>query len=1116
MKIKELYIKNIASIEEATINFEEEPLAGSDLFLITGPTGSGKTTILDCICLALYDTLPRLNKVGSDSQNKLDMSRKDTRQMVRRGAKESIARLRFAAGDGTEYIAEWRSGTTRNGTMGPKKRSLTDLSTGYLLTQGEAGDKIQELVGLDFSQFCRCTMLAQGEFTAFLKSNEKEKSDILEKITGMDIYSKIGKKVYEINKQKEEVYKAIEARMGQVSVLKDEERTALAEEMKTAGEQNAKLEKQAGELTAKKQWLELAAKNDEGVREAEKAEGEAAAQVESEEFKRSEDTAKRWNFTRDIRGVMAERKRTAADIAGSEAQLEAKKRAYAGLLCSRQRKEGEIRAKEALMGEKDEAIRAQEGSREMFENAQLLLAGLGRIAGNEADAAKAGEELARLREDKEKLDIEAAGAEEELKKSRARAEDLEAGRKELRDDLEARDLPGMRDSSSKLTEKISRIEKAELALENLKGESERRRKEASELEVLKGDVAKLEEAEKSAAQRLSEAESRKKLSEEEFEAAKNSADKWAKAMRLNLKKGCACPVCRRVLDEDLPAELNKLLDESLEAARAKNDEAKRAYEAAEKIYKDAERELGVQKNLYLKRSRLLEDRSRLDELEAKLRSACEDCGADPAKAAEELPRLKAEARKAREELGLKIAGAEEIEKKLRLKDADYDKARKEADLKAKGAQELRDKSAECQRKMAVSESRRAELLRAAAEDRKKAAGLIPEGSEMWQAARLEAAAKAYNKLIAERDELKTWIKEQNDMLENLDGTLRQIADNMPEWGSVAPGGEPASGDLRRAAIALLNDISGIKQRLNDGRGRRDECDSKLAAFYAANEGYDEAALAQLDAIGRDNIASMEKRIDDCRTRLRESIAVLENLRKSREDHLSRRPELSEGDTADSLAGRIETLKGLSANLLTRMGEIRNELKTDDESRRRVEAYGKDLEKARVAKNEWNALNDLLGDSDGKNFRKVAQSYILTYLVEAANKHLQSFSERYTLQSDAGTLALYLEDAFDGSNIRSINTVSGGESFVISLALALALAEIGGGLSVDTLFIDEGFGTLDPKYLDRAIAALGALQEKTGRRIGIISHVEKLRETIPVQIRLSRTGEGTASRVEVCV
>ncbi|MGM9756513.1 MAG: AAA family ATPase, partial [Parabacteroides sp.] len=175
MKLKQLILHNMASIEDATIDFEADPLVNSEVFLISGKTGSGKSTLLDAICLALYDDTPRMRNLkmeGKFDEVRDSLSIKDPRQLMRQHTGEAYVRLSFEGNDGLAYEAQWsvaRARKRENGKLQDRQWSLLNVRTGQLLSKvQEVKAAIQSAVGLDFGQFCRTTLLAQGEFTRFL------------------------------------------------------------------------------------------------------------------------------------------------------------------------------------------------------------------------------------------------------------------------------------------------------------------------------------------------------------------------------------------------------------------------------------------------------------------------------------------------------------------------------------------------------------------------------------------------------------------------------------------------------------------------------------------------------------------------------------------------------------------------------------------------------------------------------------------------------------------------------------------------------------------------------------------------------------------------------------
>jgi exonuclease SbcC len=154
------------------------------------------------------------------------------------------------------------------------------------------------------------------------------------------------------------------------------------------------------------------------------------------------------------------------------------------------------------------------------------------------------------------------------------------------------------------------------------------------------------------------------------------------------------------------------------------------------------------------------------------------------------------------------------------------------------------------------------------------------------------------------------------------------------------------------------------------------------------------------------------------------------------------------------------------------------------------------------------MNTIIGDASGKRFSDFVQDITLTKLIEYGNKRLKGFSDRYVLNNDSKSDALMVIDTYMGNTIRSVTSLSGGETFMLSLALAFGLSDLAArNVEIESLFIDEGFGTLDPDSLDQAITILENMQSESNKSIGIISHVGELKDRIGAKIKLVRTGSG---------
>lgn len=217
-------------------------------------------------------------------------------------------------------------------------------------------------------------------------------------------------------------------------------------------------------------------------------------------------------------------------------------------------------------------------------------------------------------------------------------------------------------------------------------------------------------------------------------------------------------------------------------------------------------------------------------------------------------------------------------------------------------------------------------------------------------------------------------------------------------------------------------------------------------------------------------------------------------------------------TIEQISQELNNLQIKIDELSQKIGSISKELEINESNIKKHEDKIKELEKKKEAFKVWVKLNDMIGSSSGDKFAKFAQGITLDQLIYLANKHLNILSPRYELKRSEDTskqLEIEICDGFQGDVVRGVNTLSGGESFIVSLSLALGLSSLASQkIHIDSLFLDEGFGTLDSDSLELALNALNQLQS-SGKMVGVISHVEALKERIPLQIKVEPRGDGTS-------
>ena len=219
-------------------------------------------------------------------------------------------------------------------------------------------------------------------------------------------------------------------------------------------------------------------------------------------------------------------------------------------------------------------------------------------------------------------------------------------------------------------------------------------------------------------------------------------------------------------------------------------------------------------------------------------------------------------------------------------------------------------------------------------------------------------------------------------------------------------------------------------------------------------------------------------------------------------------------TADELDKRLSGLRMELNRTNTELGGMRAKLDVHRENKREKRRRKTEAEDLAREADRWDKLRTLLGDAEGKTLRGIAQGYILRYLLESANEFLVELGGKYRLITSSASSAILVVDRETSLLPQSVTILSGGESFMVALSLSLALSRLRGESVVDTLFIDEGFGTLDPKSLEQVMQALGQLHQSMDRRIVLISHVQALRERIATRIEVEPKNRSLSELVMV--
>ena len=304
-----------------------------------------------------------------------------------------------------------------------------------------------------------------------------------------------------------------------------------------------------------------------------------------------------------------------------------------------------------------------------------------------------------------------------------------------------------------------------------------------------------------------------------------------------------------------------------------------------------------------------------------------------------------------------------------------------------------------------------------------------------------------------------------------------------------------SGQLHEKNRAAFSSLQAERKKLLNGRSADSVEQEYIRRMEELKERLKKLSATQTEQSG---IADQIRGIAD---------QIAKDLTEASADLLRRKAALDKwtADYLDSSGG--EPLEVILSRYTQEKTELAFRLRTQTENKAKVSGLQEELNVRRTESERWAKLNELAGSADGAKFRRIAQGYTLDILLNYANVQLRELTRRYRLERVPETLALQVIDRDMCDEVRTVHSLSGGESFLVSLALALGLSSLSSNrMRVESLFIDEGFGSLDAETLRVAMDALESLRTQ-GRKIGVISHVQEMTERIPVRICVNRAGNG---------
>ncbi len=1094
MRILALRLANLASIPgPLELDFTAPPLSDAGLFAITGPTGAGKSTLLDALCLALYGGTPRLRQAPGREAPLPDvgdatLNTADPRTLLRRGTASGHAEVDFLGRDGRRYRARWavrRAREKAGGRLQAVDQSLRDLDDDRLLTnqKREFDRLLPERLGLTFEQFTRAVLLAQSEFAAFLKADDNERSDLLERLTGTTEYSAISMAAYRRASEARKAVDRIEARLADDLPAEPEARAELERATEATQRALTDLQQRSQALQAEQRWHDEDTRLRETFRQGQDQQQAAEAEWHSLAALRADQEWRRLIAPR--RHALTRQAELPDELEALATNHEKTQRALTDAAANQETARQASEAAERALAEADEARReAEPALREARERATNLAS---------LDHQVSQQEKARSehRQQLDQLEAEHRQARAEHQQRRQQHDDWQAALTELLG--EHTELEAARQACRNALDQAAR---RQLALDELASRWRQYQRATSHHQRLLKQIQQEEprlqqllEQGQQARRQLDDAKARHDTVAGIIERSRAARSESVIALRESLAEDEPCPVCG---GRDHPWRHHPPASPEADQLAAQQREEERQLQEAGDLLHQAQRE----------RDRLFGDYSALD---ASLKQARQELqGAE---------RQCEEARESLEQHPLH-AELEAIEPDHRdawlAEQAELSKAR-------------RTQHEETLSRLNQAERQIEPLRRALQEDATRLARLETrrEGLEK----ELQALAEQLPPLRSRRDDLARELAARLGEHASPDAWQQHLDARQESARQERDSAQTTQHEARSEHQRLAQQAAHEAERLEALRRERDTLEAELAEWRQAHPALDDATLARLLAQSDDEAQDAERRIEAAEQARQQAAATLAERRQAllahrREQDLGEQGEhdtaLLDEATEAEIARRREALSEAQAELGPRLDaaqqqrdEAAHALRDDDRRRRRQRDAQAELEAARAEHRRWGRISELIGSADGKAFRRIAQAYNLEQLLEHANVHLGGLSRRYRLVRGGSELGLLVVDHDMGDERRSVHSLSGGETFLVSLALALGLASMASGeLVIESLFIDEGFGSLDPQSLALAMEALDGLQA-LGRRVGVISHVQEMHERIPVQIRVEPLGNGTS-------
>ena len=1123
MKFKQLEIHNINSIADTVIDFENLMPADQHIFMIWGPSGAGKSTILDAICMVLFCKTPRLQSIAEKKENQYvdpefqfsDRARgiaiNDLRQYLKRGTKEGWCSLQFVGNDSVTYTAKTSFSINRNGNLNNIEWSLSS-ENGQWSKVKEVEQQVITVTGLTYEQFCRTTMLAQGEFTKFMKSDQNAKAEILEKLTDTSVFSEIGRRIYEKFSQKNKELEQLNRENENIVRLEEEQIAEYQQQIDQIEAEVKQTDEQLTTLSQKSNWLMQFAKYQEDVTNSEKQWKASENALNSEEFQHFRETISLWEQTENERNTLLDVRKlrqNAIELAQTESKYQIQyQELTAGYNCLLQN----IVQTEASKMQLQESLDAQSFKSETFTNAPLISEKLKQFAQIGQNITTQKQRIQQNSDALTAIQQLLVQKETEIAQKKSEFDQKTSAFLELKEKSKAYDLSQLTLQQANQKDRIRDLNEAKKSVQTLKNQQ-------NEIKDLKRMLVEKQQQKETLTMQMqqeqqayTQAQAAQDSAQKCYDSAAQSVHDFAKQVRATLQIGDVCPVCGQKVVQLLT---NEAAEESLIKLKNALDDAKNAVLTARKrldetisALKAAEGDcLAVQKDLQNKSQKQKSDLAGLEEICQRLQIAVNET------ILEQIDQQIVDTEKILKETEEKIVISRTLNTQIEQASAELELLKKQSEelLRVKHEKELQSTKLQEENKVQLAHCQEEEKQQSALHT--ELSGFLATTYPKWQenptrtAQELVAEAKFYAQTQEKLTNLKESAEKAQRDQQQIERSMQQVH-ALFDW--------PKSEEARTVDHLVdkwtdfVPKCTVLSQSMTTLRADIDKKESFLQTFYTTHPDIQEDVLTQLSTTSREIITQMREKQANAQQQAQTAHGQFQQSQLSLQKHQESKPDFSEGENLEQIEAQIAEKNREKTEKLQQKGQVQQILQQDADNKRKYADTLRELDALRQEVRQWERLNNTFGDSTGKTFRRIAQSFILQKLLDNTNYFLGMLSDRYELTGAGRELMILVKDKYLGDAPRPVEMVSGGESFLISIALALGLSNLAlQGISSDFIFIDEGISQLDGSLCDSVVNTLQQLHHIVHCNIGIISHLDVLAENIPTKILVQPVSHGTS-------